>query len=382
MTHGARERYGTLSRLMIIGAAWCSAFLFMGCRDGAPSASTVSPTADATRTPPRTSPAPTGVPAATARWVLLPPASTAPAPRRDHTLTFDTDRGVLYLFGGRTGGLDAFDDLWTFDPTTARWTRVAVSGPQPSARFGHNAFYDATAKRLVVTLGQATATTFFHDTWSFDPVAASWSELGAGSAERPATRYGAGGAYDAHLNRFLVSHGFTNLGRFDDTWILDLGVQQWRKVATQGAIPEQRCLVRAWWEPSSGRLLLFGGQSNRQPFLGDFWSLDVASGRWTEKQQVLLPSPRHLYGAAADDRARRWYLFGGNTANGAVGDTWVYDAAQDGWSLLIDPGAAEGPSARYGADITVAGERLFLFGGNDGTGDLADMWALPLPPAR
>jgi hypothetical protein len=310
------------------------------------------------------------------RWIALATSAARPAARRDHSLTFDADRGLLYLFGGRAQGV-ALDDLWTFDLATAAWSEASLAGAKPPARFGHNAFYDAVQRRLVVAMGQA-GSTFFNDVWAFDPATLSWVERGAGSGERPAVRYGAGGAYDPGGNRFLVSHGFTDNGRFDDTWVFDLATEAWSQIGTSGGVPLKRCLTRAVWETSSQQLLLFGGQSDENPFLGDFWSLDVARGVWTQKQAATLPGPRNLYGAAADPSGQHWYFFGGSTPDGMAADTWGYDMLQDAWSRIEGFDGPDIPLARSGPDIAAIGNSLYLFGGNHGGADLDDAWVLQL----
>jgi hypothetical protein len=310
------------------------------------------------------------------RWTALVSSAAHPAARRDHSLTFDADRGLLYLFGGRAQGV-ALDDLWTFDLATAAWSEISLAGAKPQARFGHNAFYDAASRRLVVALGQA-GPTFFNDVWVFDPGISSWAELGANSVDRPAVRYGAGSAYDPGADRLFVSHGFTDQGRFDDTWVFDLPTEAWSQIATTGEVPLKRCLTRAVWEPASQQLLLFGGQSDEHPFLGDFWSLDVAGGRWTQKQAATLPGPRNLYGAAADPSRQRWYLFGGSTPDGMAGDTWVYDMLQDAWSRIEGFDTRDAPLARSSPDVAAIGNSLYLFGGSHAGADLDDIWVLQL----
>src|SRR5262245_42933487 len=77
-----------------------------------------------------------------------------PAARRDHSLTADPERGVLYLFGGRASGR-ALADLWLYDPATETWIDLSGHGPAPEARFGHAAAHDPASRQLIVALGQA-----------------------------------------------------------------------------------------------------------------------------------------------------------------------------------------------------------------------------------
>jgi galactose oxidase-like protein len=312
-----------------------------------------------------------------ALWTLVTPAAERPPARRDHTLTADLDRGLLYVFGGRTRG-SPLGDLWIFDPSSATWSEIVAGGPKPAARFGHNATYDTTQQRLVVALGQGRGGAFFNDVWAFDSATRSWSELAGGSDQQPRERYGAGIAPDYAGGRFYISHGFTDAGRFDDTWVFDLNAQGWQQIATSGPVPLKRCLLRAGWDASNQRLLLFGGQSDPRPFLGDFWSLDVPGGRWSEKMPDPLPGARNLYGATSDASGRRWYVFGGNTPHGPSPELWVYDADRDAWSTIGNSPGFDGPSAREALDITAVGANVYLFGGSDGRAELDDSWMFQL----
>jgi len=309
------------------------------------------------------------------RWTRLEPQGVRPLARRDHSLIFDSDRGVLYVFGGRAAGT-TLGDLWSYDLTTSQWMEIAPSGERPDARFGHNALYDAERRRLVVALGQASSSDFFNDTWAFDPAASTWSRIGEEGSERPAVRYGSAGAGDRSGGRLLISHGFTNQGRFDDTWSLDMAGGAWRRTATSGALPVERCLTRGFWDRAGGRFFMFAGQTDAEPFLGDFWSLDEAAGGWTQLTPAALPSPRNLYGAAFDEAARRWYVVGGATADGPVADVWVYDVAAGAWSQVIGFETKDEPPARRALDLAFGEGTVYLFGGNGADGDLDDLWQL------
>ena len=77
------------------------------------------------------------------------------------------------------------------------------------------------------------------------------------------------------------------------------------------------------------------------------------------------------------------YVFGGREHNTFKSDLWEYDITTDAWKML-----STGPSARYGHDAAVSYERLYVFGGDDGSyrNDLweydpqTDTWK-QLPPA-
>jgi hypothetical protein len=314
-------------------------------------------------------------------WLRLARSEPNPPARRDHSLTLDRERSVAYLFGGRRQEA-ALGDVWMLDLQSGVWSEVVAVGTAPPPRWGHNATWDASGKRLVVALGQAENATFFDDVWAFGPSSAAWSLLGAGSSVRPAARYGAGDGYDPAANRLLITHGFTFQGRFDDTWAFDLAADAWSQLPTGGTLPEPRCLTRAFWEPTGGQLLLYGGQSNTTPFLGDFWSLDPSIGIWSQ-QPTPPPGARNLYAAGAQPIGSEWYVFGGRTPNGLVADTWAYQAATQSWLPIAAAADTEAPSARHGPQLAATPEALYLFGGDDGTAEQDDTWALRFPaPAQ
>ncbi|MGH2729966.1 MAG: Kelch repeat-containing protein [Actinomycetota bacterium] len=303
-------------------------------------------------------------------WTQLATTGTPPA-RTDHGLSYDSESGVVYLFGGRDDDGVAMNDLWALDLASATWTQVTFDDPAPAPRFTPIIFWDVARDRLVVATGQGAG--FFNDVWAFDPAAAAWSELGADATTRPERRYGAGGAYDPANDRFFVTHGFTSKGRFDDTWTFALNEETWTQLEVTGGVPLKRCLLRGAWDSQRGRLLLFGGQSNQDSHMDDLWSLNVVAGMWRERKADRKPSARNLYGAAFDDERGRWWLFGGSTEAGPTESLWRYDTATKSWRRIR---RSPQPSARSGADIVVAGNKLILFGGYDGNGVLADTWEL------
>jgi hypothetical protein len=353
----------------IRGAAGLGAIAIAGCSDDEDAP--VAPTSSATAPPPtQTAPAPTPPPASSV-WTWSPVEATAgPSARRDHSLTFNPDDGHIYLFGGRARGV-ADNQLWSFDPRSGVWQQLAASGTGPGPRFGHNAVYDTARKRLIVALGQGNGIDFFNDVWAYD--GAAWAALGEGDVDRPATRYGSASALD-DAAQLIVSHGFTDSGRFDDTWTNDVATGTWRRHATAGPLPVKRCLARGVWLPERRSFLMFGGQTDTNPFLGDQWTLDVRMSVWTEEQAAILPGPRNLYGAATSRDGSQWLIAGGNTPEGPTDEVWIYDLASAVWTQITPEGAA--PPARYSGDAAFADDGLYMFGGHDGKSEIDDLWVL------
>jgi hypothetical protein len=68
-------------------------------------------------------------------------------------------------------------------------------------------------------------------------------------------------------------------------------------------------------------------------------------------------------------------LFGGTTGSSLLNDAWEFNAALDRWALLSDGKSSRSPTARTGHAGGVVGSRLFVFGGQQGDGQLLnDAW--------
>jgi hypothetical protein len=254
----------------LLSAAGASA-VALGCGDDGDEPDPPPTTVAEPTTPTLPSPSP----GAAAGWRQIEVAA-GPSARRDHSLTWDAQARRVYLFGGRSGG-SPLADLWSLDPDAPTWQQLAPSGEGPAARFGHNAVFDAEG-RLLVFGGQGAGAEFFDDVWTYVPAENRWEPLDAGAG--PASRYGAGAALDAN-GALWITHGFTFMGRFDDTWSLAGGA--WQEASPpEGPRPIERCLLRAAFDDAGGRLIIFGGQTDSDPFLGDTWSFDVATRTWSE----------------------------------------------------------------------------------------------------
>ena len=350
------------------GGALLAASL-VGCDDG-----DATPTPTATRPapatpPPRPSPTPKPL-----GWKLVTPlAGPLPPTRRDHSLV--TDGATLYVFGGRNDSGD-LADLWTFNSFNVEWTKVQAS-PGPSPRHGHNAIWDVFIQRLIVFGGQQ-GSTFLNDLWEFDPSSNQCVQL-ANNGSGPTPRYGAAAAQTfGPVNppgRLLVTHGFTNAGRFDDTWGFNLLDHTWEDISPQGPRPVERCLMRGVWDFRSN-FFMFGGQTTGTPFLGDLWALGPDG--WRQIVTEPSPPPRTFYSFVSEIQAGRAILFGGNTQDGAANDLSYFDFATDTWERQTVGG---GPSPRQGHDAVWLGDSrtMVVFGGNDGADDLNDLWQLSVP---
>lgn len=310
-------------------------------------------------------------------WRAISAQGASPVPRYDASLTYDPDRRQLIVFGGRDQAGKALDDTWLFDLGRSEWREAKAKGPD--ARFGHAAAYDPSGKRVVIFGGQAAG--FFNDVWAFDPASDAWTRLAA-QGDAPQPRYGLPGVVDKR-SRLIISHGFTDKGRFDDTWALDLASGVWTNITPrEGPIPLKRCLHEMVYDPAADRVLLFGGcSSGFGPCpQGDLWSLDLAASQWTQLQPAGdAPAARSNPALVFDPASGQAFLFGGlGRQNAPLNDLWGLDVASGQWAALSPEGPAPGARRSHDADADGLGH-LYVFGGIGSDGASAELWELTLP---
>ncbi|MBT8493343.1 MAG: hypothetical protein KJO07_09830 [Deltaproteobacteria bacterium] len=148
----------------------------------------------------------------------------------------------------------------------------------------------------------------------------------------------------------------------------------------EGPRPAKRSDISGVFDPSSGQLVVFGGDTgpivNQLPmpeYLDDTWLLDPMAGTWTEVD-ASGPSARGRYAAALDPAGSRMLLFGGRFRAAGTGgaytlydDLWAFDFGARTWTEL-DAGGS-GPSPRIFATSVYdpGADKLYLFGGSTST---------------
>jgi Rab9 effector protein with kelch motifs len=311
----------------------------------------------------------------TAAWSHVCAGGDSPGPRWDHHLAADAEGQMLLLFGGRDGAGTALSDTWIFDLASESWSRLDIEGPAP--RFGAATAVDAPRRRYFL-FGGEDGPTFYGDTWRFDFKAMSWRLQDDGASVAPAPRYGLGAVIDTD-GGFVISHGFTFEGRFDDTWVFDSRQKTWAEVSPAPQTrPLKRCLHEMALVPEVGLALFYGGcSSGFGPCpQGDLWALDIQSRSWREITPAIGPSPRSNPALVWDADGRRAILFGGSTDAGAVSDLWQgrFEDEAFVWEPL-DAGG-ENPGPRSSHDAVILGGALYVFGGNGPDGPLQELWRL------
>lgn len=305
-------------------------------------------------------------------YTRLTASGAAPQPRFDGTIAYDAPGRQIFLFGGQGAGLQ--NDTWVYSLDSQRWSELATSGSVPPARFGHTLLFDPIRRRLLLFGGQASG--FFSDVWALDIATRVWLQLSRDDAG-PSRRYGHSAIYDPIRDRMVISHGFTNAGRFDDTWAFELSTNSWRNITPGGSRPLRRCLHHAVYDSARDQMLLYGGcASGFGPCpLGDLWALDFRTGQWAERTGGVKPPPRQHYGMVFDSVRDRLVLYGGG-GNVVLNDTWEFAPGSGSWAEPALSGPPPSPRSRHQSTFAADRGAAFFFGGETAGGLTNDLWML------
>lgn len=334
-----------------------------------------------------------------AAWTLLN-RTAMPTGRSQASVAYDSARDQLVIFGGAKG--PELDDTWTYDFSTDRWHIVSWGTPEWSL---HGLAYDEPSARTILVAGLGCG----DRTWAYDSEADRWTNMkpdrgyGTLSGRRPV-------GYDATLDRILCLDGKTWTYDFETNTWTDLNVSPPASLGQSGqgghamaydlesnrmilfggtaaysdvplaetwsfsqdawtrltpvSSPPARSFHAIAYDTESDRIVIFGGRGNSSTTLGDTWSYDYNTNRWTGMRPPFAPPPRFDAAATYDKRLDRIVLFGGTNVSGqASNDTWAYDLNANTWAKLASPN--DPTLRRYGHSMACdsRADRIILFGG-------------------
>lgn len=305
-------------------------------------------------------------------WVNLTPMSgEAPAARTNATAIYDAANHLMIIFGGR-GVSGDFNDIWAFDLNTNTWANLTpASGAAPAPRRTPNGIYDPDQQQMIMWSGQGSV--LFNDVWAFDLTTSTWIAY-APPNPKPNTRYGVASVFDPVAKQVVAFAGFTDVGRFEDTWAFDPAMDSWADITPVAANPGRRCLHSASYDAMNHRMIMYGGQ--RSAALDDIWALDLNTHTWANLTPAERPAGRYFAAHIYDALNHRALIFGGNRSiGGRTNEVWAFDLTANIWQILspegTPPGARDGATAIY----IEAEDRMVVFGGHGSTHS-NEVWSL------
>lgn len=261
---------------------------------------------------------------ATAEWTKLTDVSPPPA-RYCGCTTYLPDQDQVLLVGGQAGEGPLPPAAWTLDLATSTWT--AVTGTVPDGVIGCATAYMPGLGKAIV-FGGLAATGMTSVTWSYDPVAASFTQLSP--AAHPPARADAIAAYDpGDGGRMLLFAGTSNevdaTGHMNDLWAFD--GTNWTQLQPTGGPPSVRRVPAGGFDATRRRWVVFGG-TDETVDRGDLWLLDAAALTWTQLPQAGAPSARGFASSGYDPVTDSYVVIGGFQQPSDV-------ALSDGWKLEL-----------------------------------------------
>ncbi|KAF2674114.1 hypothetical protein BT63DRAFT_2644 [Microthyrium microscopicum] len=258
----------------------------------------------------------------------------------------------------------------------------------PFPRYG--AAVNATASRWIYIMGGlVNSQTVKGDLWMIDLTNGAMACYPVNTvAEGPGPRVGHASLLVG--NAFIVFGGDTKLEDgdvLDDTlYLLNTSSKQWARASPSGTRPSGR--YGHTLNIVGSKIYIYGGQVEGFFFNDlvafDLNTLQVAGNRWeiliqNEPTSPNLPAPRTNHSVISwQDRL---YLFGGTDGTRWFNDVWTYDPATNLWTELDCIGYI--PSAREGHSAALVNDVMYIFGGRvqDGT-DLGDLVAFKISTRR
>ncbi|MCR9246335.1 MAG: kelch repeat-containing protein [bacterium] len=266
---------------------------------------------------------------------------SGPAARREAGMCFDSNRGVMVLFGGLRGGtftpVTYFGDTWEYDGTS--WRQVAVSAATPAARFATLTF--DSVRDVAVLFAGGSATGFLTDTWEYD---------GSGWVQRitlnsPPRRPDYAAAFDSRRGRLVAHPGYVwgQTGPFET---FEYDGNDWKRAvysASPGAYPKPRMT----YDSNRGVVVLQASSYISGP---DTWEYDGSD--WRQRQLVHPVAGLAANGLTFDSRRGAVLAFGGERVSGS----WIVGTDQTStlaiaaqFEALGSPCAVTGPAPQLAA---------------------------------
>jgi cysteine-rich repeat protein len=233
--------------------------------------------------------------------------------RSEHVMAYDITRKVVVLFGGQSANSEDDDPrTWEFDGDTwSPWR--GVSDPPPPLREAAMT-YDSDRKLMVLTGGR-TATGIFNDhVWEFN---GEWVDRGRVPA---LARRNHIMAYDTNRKKVVVYGGtsFASGLDVDDVWEYD--GQQWAQNLAPS--PPARSEAAAGYDEVRHRLVLFGGRVNQVP-VAETWEFDGTT--WIARTGLISQPPAIAGHTMYFDATSNVIVEMGLAAGSGPLDSWIFD---------------------------------------------------------
>jgi hypothetical protein len=252
---------------------------------------------------------------------VLQVGGTGPRGRTVPSMTIDTNRDVLYVFGGWAAGSrgpsrDMFRLELAKEPLS--WEHVAPKSPWPRGRNGSGIIYDHRQDRLLLFGGDAGrgkhSFTPLNDLWQFDLSESRWWRL-KNCGDLPPARWHLMMALDED-SRVVYMFGGAGIGPDGldrQLYALHLDSNTWQRIDVKGDVPPSLQGGTLTFDKQRRVLVLCGGLRHRGPkdaTMSTVWVFDPRERTWWHTCEApCLQRRDHV--AVYDPRTEAHYVLGG-----------------------------------------------------------------------
>jgi len=290
--------------------------------------------------------------------------TTFPWPLRDAMMAYDSNRGVVVLFGGYAGFpmYNYINQTWEWDGSN--WTQRSPSTPPPE--MSASAMVFDSKRNVCVLFGGLSFSSSIDSTWEYNGT--SWTLRNP--ATKPSKRMNHRMAYDSERGVVVMFGGIDSGGggSLSDTWEWD--GNNWEE-NTSGPVPESRHSHAMAYHEEAGKVVMYGGYhvDGASGRLDDTWEYNGSS--WSQRWPTSYPPARSWHAMVYNSDNGAIIIFGGETGS-YTNDIWMYDYNMNNWEQRWP---SNNPSARTWHMTAYDRQRreMVLFGGNDGS-DKNDTW--------
>jgi len=292
--------------------------------------------------------------------------------RNAHSMAYDFDKSLIYLFGG-ANEKEVLSDLWVLEGT--HWRRV-VTKDKPEPRTFASMIYDNKNSRLLLFGGskvlfgkEPNSQNLLNDIWQFKNN--QWKKLTTNNA--PSPRAEAAMAYDENRETVILFGGYyIHNGEYiklGDTW--EFHHNDWHLVSKVG--PSKRHGVSMTYNSEDNSIVLFGGSTTDKQYgksKGETWKWN---GEKWNKLDIKQPAGIFNASIAYDNENKEFIRFGGWNGNSRINETW--SLRNNKWNK-IETKNSPAPRNHSKMVYDVKNKRIVLFGGHDGENVFGDIWEL------
>ena len=255
----------------------------------------------------------------------------SPQPRGWSEMAYDESSGEIVLFGGGNGLEHFFDDTWTFNLSTKRWTNKDPLNP-PKHCYLNGMVYDSThAEILLIGVRYGDANYF---TYSYNHTTNTWMDRYPSTVFKPDRHYSAV-AFDKKADRTILFGGCDpNSGQFfNETWSYDYSNNTWTNLKSLNAPPPRSNFDMVYLE-SSSELLIYGGRTYQPGYmmLNDTWRYNYTTNTWTNVTKSITPNNNEDH-TMCYDKSRDEALLMGGRYGGPGNETWCFSPTTNEWKL-------------------------------------------------